>query len=107
MENLRKEVEKLKEKYLELMSEINLKKANGNLGQLFSLNEEFDETFDLFFDQVELRKKYKDYNYELEIISFEKTNEELLKELDEEDLKLYIDFFMKYIKELEEKLEEL
>lgn len=106
-ENLFKEIKELDEKYFNLKDKINCEKAQGNLSKLYNLKCEFDETFDQFFDDVELRKKYNDWDYEEDCIKFEKSNDDLLEELDEEDLKKYIDFFKDYILELEEELDEL
>ena len=90
MKELRIKVEELNKQYEELKDEINGIKAGGSLSKLCNLMSEFDETFDQFFDDVELRKKYNDYDFEEEYIKFEKGNSELLEELDHEDLENYI-----------------
>lgn len=104
---LMEKVLKLNEKYEELMDAINREKSNGDLAKLFNLKREFDETFDQFFDNYDLRKKYDDWDYEEDCIKMEKSNSDLLKELDEEDLKSYIEFYENYIGELEDELNEL
>ena len=106
-EMLRKEIEGLNDRYEEIKEEINSEKAQGNLSKLYNLRNEFDTNFDYFFDDKDLRKKYNDWNYEAESIMFEKSNRDLLEELDEEDLKSYIEFYNNYISQLEDKLNEL
>ena len=106
-ELLKNEIEKLNGKYENLMNEINLEKAQGNLSKLYNLNTSFDETFDQFFDDLELRKKYNDYDFEENCIIFDKTSVNLLEEFDEEDLKRYIEFYNNYISQLEDELNEL
>jgi hypothetical protein len=104
---LMERVLKLNEKYEELMDAINQEKAQGNLSKLLNLKRTFDETFDQFFDNEDLRKKYDDWDCEEDCIKMEKSNSDLLKELDEEDLKSYIKFYENYIEELEDELNEL
>lgn len=106
-ESLRKEIKSLNQQYEDIKDEIYLEKANGNLSKLYNLRNEFDTNFDIFFDDKELRKKYNDWNYEENCISFEKSNMDLLEELDEEDLREYVDFLQNYIGLLEDKLNEL
>ena len=107
MKELRVKVEELNIQYEELKEEISRKKANGNLSKLCNLRQEFNETFDQFFDDIELRKKYNDYDFEEECIMFEKSNADLIEEFDYEDLEYYIEFYISYIEELEEELIEL
>ena len=107
MKKLRNKVEELNRQYEELKDEINGIKAGGSLSKLCNLMSEFDETFDQFFDDIELRKKYSDYDFEEECIKFEKGNSELLEELDREDLENYIEFYTNYIGKLEDELIEL
>lgn len=104
---LMKEVLMLNKKYKLLIGKINFKKAQGNLSTLYNLNTEFNETFDKFFDNEELRKKYNDWNYEENCIKFNKSNNDLLEELDEKDLEQYIEFYENYIEDLEDELNEL
>ena len=104
MKKLRIKVEELNKQYEELKDEINGIKAGGSLSKLCNLMSEFDETFDQFFDDEELRKKYNDWNYEEDCVKFEKGNSELLEELDDDDLEDYIDFYSNYIGMLEEEL---
>lgn len=97
---------KLNEKYEKLIDVMNHEKAQGSLSKLFNLRQTFDETFDQFFDNEDLRKKYDDWDYEEDCIKMEKSNSDLLEELDEEDLKSYIEFYENYIGELEDELNE-
>lgn len=106
-ENLFNEIRELNKKYEKIKYKINLEKANGNLSKLCNLNMEFDENFDSFFDDEDLRKKYNDWNYEENCIKLEKTNADLLEDLDEEDLNGYIEFYKNYIGQLEDELKEL
>ena len=107
MKKLRIKVEELNIQYEELKDEINGIKAGGSLSKLCNLMSEFDETFDQFFDDIELRKKYNDYDFEEECIMFEKSNADLIEEFDYEDLEYYIEFYISDIEELEEELIEL
>ena len=61
MKELRIKIEELNKQYEELKDEINGIKAGGSLSKLYNLMNEFDETFDQFFDDEELRKKYNDW----------------------------------------------
>lgn len=105
-EELRMKIEELSKKHLDLQDEIIMIKANGDLAKLFNLREQakFDENIDTFFDDPELRKKYNDWDYENDCIKFEKTNQNLLQELDKEDLEKYIKFYERYISTLEDEL---
>lgn len=87
-----RKIENLMKVYDELRFEINIEKANRDLSKLINLQNEFDERFDYFFDDIDLRKKYNDYDYKNKCIKFEKTTNDLLKLFDEEDLKKYVDF---------------
>lgn len=104
MKELRIKIEELNKQYEELKDEINGIKAGGSLSKLYNLMNEFDETFDQFFDDEELRKKYNDWDYEEECIKFDKGNSKLLEELDNEDLENYINFFENYIGQLKDEL---
>lgn len=104
MKELRIKVEELNKKYEEVKDEINGIKADGSLSKLCNLMQEFDETFDQFFDDEELRKKYNAWDYEEDCPDYNKDNADLLEELDKEDLEAYIDFYTNYIEQLEEQL---
>ena len=104
MKELRVKVEELNKKYEEVKDEINGIKADGSLSKLCNLMQEFDETFDQFFDDEELRKKYNAWDYEEDCPEYNKDNADLLEELDKEDLEAYIDFYTNYIEQLEEQL---
>lgn len=103
-EYVNQKLEYLEMEYEDITDEINLIKANGSLSKLYNLNSVFDETFDYFFDNEELRKKYNDWDYENDCILLEKSNNDLLKELDKEDMKSYIEFYENYIEELKYEL---
>lgn len=105
--NLLKEIEQLDKKYSELKDSLDIEKANRDLATLYNLKNNFDETFDVFFDRVDIRKKYNDWDYQENCIKFEKVANDLLKEFDEKDLQDYIEFFNNYIAELEDELNEL
>lgn len=106
-ENLNKELQELNKEYEEVISKINHLKADGSLSELYNLNETFDETFDLFFNDETLRKKCKDWDYENDCMLLEKSNGDLLEELDGEDLKSYIEFYKNYLGELTDQLMDL
>lgn len=97
---LKARIDELDKRYEDLKDKINVEKAQGNLSKLFDLKREFDETFDEFFDNENIRKKY----YDLE---FEKSNNELLARLDKEDLGKYVEFYENYIDELKDELSDL
>ena len=107
IENLKKNIKELNNEYEEVKEKINVLKANGNLSKLYNLREEFDETFDTFFDDIDIRKKYNDYDYENECIKFEKSNNDILEELDKNDLENYIEFYINYIGVLDDELIDL
>ena len=100
MKELRIKVEELNKQYEEVKDEINGIKADGSLSKLCNLMQEFDETFDQFFDDEELRKKYNAWDYEEDCPIYNKDNADLLEELDKEDLEDYIDFYTNYIGQL-------
>lgn len=106
-DSLMKDIEAFNERYEDLKDKINIIKADGNLSKLCNLRTEFDETFDQFFDDKDLRKKYNDWDYDNECVKYEKSNADLLNELDEKDLREYIEFYKDYIGSLEDELREL
>jgi len=97
---LKARIDELDKRYEDLKDKINVEKAQGNLSKLFDLKREFDETFDEFFDNENIRKKYDD-------LEFEKSNNELLARLDKEDLEKYVEFYENYIDELKDELSDL
>lgn len=99
-ENLNKVISVLDKKYKKVLEELNHLKADGSLSKLYNLKTTFDETFDYFFDDEDLRKKYNDWDCEEDRMLLEKTNEELLNELDEKDLEKYMKFYREYIDEM-------
>jgi len=101
------ELNQLKEKYDALKRNINIEKAGGDLARLCNLNTEFDETFDVFFDQDQLRKKYDSWDTEEDCPLITLSNDEMLSLLDEQDLQSYINFFKSYFDELEAELDNL
>lgn len=107
MKETNNRIEELNVEYEEVKERINVIKADGNLSKLYNLRNEFDEAFDKFFDNEELRKKYNDWNHEENEILFEKSNSDLLNELDAGDLESYIEFYKNYIGQLKDDLAEL
>ena len=61
---LRARLEQLKIDYIEIMDDLNVQKANGSLSKLRNLRDQFDETFDSFFDNKAIAKKYGDWDEE-------------------------------------------
>lgn len=102
-----RKIENLMGIYEKLRHQINIEKADGNLSRLVNLEMEFDERFDYFFDDVDLRKKYNDYDYKNKCIKLDKTMDDLLQELDQEDLKKYVDFLHDLTDMQYEELQEL
>lgn len=94
-------IDKLTEKYHKLKYDINCYKADSSLSKLCSLQSEFDDTFDAFFDQKYIRVKYKDWDKKSKTPLLEKTMSDLLKEFDLKDLLLYIEFYKNYLYQLE------
>lgn len=103
---LREKLEGLKRKYEEVLDKINVLKADGNLAKLCNLRDQFDETFDSFFDEEIISAKY-DWDEENERRANEKSNSEIEKELDELELLELITFYENYIGELEDQLIDL
>lgn len=106
MKNKEKLVE-LKKIYEEIKDNINLEKANGNLSKLVNLRAEFDETFDIFFDDKELRLKYNAWSREEDTINTDFSNTDLENMLDDEDIEKLCEFYNSYISDLEFELQEL
>jgi len=104
---MRNELKKVKQKYFDMKDEVNVTKANGNLARLCNLRDAFDETFDGFFDQRELREKYNAWDEEHNRPNFDITAATLEEQLDDEDIKALIEFYEIYICNLEEELIEL
>ena len=102
-----KKLDVLKARYEEIMDEVNLLKANGSLSRLANLRTKFDETFDIFFDDEKLRKKYKAWDEEEECIDTNYSNDDLEGKLDNVDLKKLCEFYEEYIASLEEERDEL
>ena len=107
MKNLKTKLTQLKEKYELLMDEKNILKADGSLSKLANLRSEFDETFDYFFDNEQLRRKYDAWNDEEDCINFDITNTDLEEMLKEEDLKSLVEFYENSIGSLEDEINEL
>lgn len=102
-----KKLEKLKSTYENVIDEIRIQQANGDLGKLVMLRGEFDTTFDSFFDDEELRRRYNAWNTEEDIIDINILNADLEEKLNNEDLEKLIKFYENYIGELSDKLKEL
>ncbi len=84
-------------KYENIRDEIFLVRACGDLSKLCNLRNEFDETFDYFFDQAELRKKYNAWDFEENQINTDITNADLSNMLDDDDK-------LKYLKYIEDRI---
>jgi len=107
MKNLRNELEVLKGKYTKLRDEKIEILADSNMSKLMNLLNEFDDTFDTFFDQEDLRKKYNDYDFENEEIIFEKGQITLEEQLDDIDLQQLIICYENSIGILQDEIDEL
>jgi hypothetical protein len=59
---LRSQLEVYKKEYADTLDEINKLKADGSLSRLCNLRATFDETFDTFFDDEAIARKYNDWN---------------------------------------------
>ena len=97
----------LKKMYEDVKDNVNFKKANGSLSKLANFRSEFDTTFDLFFDDKELRLKYNAWDIEENIINTDMTNSDLEDMLDDEDLEKLCEFYDEYISDLVCELQEL
>ncbi len=84
-------------KYENIRDEIFLVRACGGLSKLCNYRNEFDETFDYFFDQAELRKKYNSWDFEENQINTDITNADLSNMLDDDDK-------LKYLKYIEDRI---
>jgi len=96
----------LKKKYEDVTEAINLIKADGDLSKLINLRDQFDETFDYFFDSKEIANKY-DWDNKEQQRAFNLTNKEIEQKLDIEDLKSLCEFYESYIDDLENEYIEL
>ena len=104
---VREEIKSLDARYEEIREKLNVAKANGDLSKLYNLREEFDESFDQFFDEEDLRRKYDDWDEEEQQPLFNESNTTLLEKLDEEDLEAYIEFYEEVLGYTEDELNEL
>lgn len=95
-----------KEIYENLREEVNVLKASGSISKLINLRNEFDESFDAFFDDKDLRKKYDAWDEDENCINFEISNTMLEEMLDNEDIINLIAFYDNLIYELEEEKKE-
>lgn len=103
---LREKLKGLKRKYIDILDEINVIKADGDTAKLLNLREQFDETFDTFFDSEEIAKKY-DWDSEEEKRALNKTNKEIEAELKDEDIEELIKFYEGYLSDLDNELIDL
>jgi len=106
MKNTEK-ITSLKEKYETLRDERFVKLADGNLSKLVNFRTEFDESFDCFFDDKELRQKYNAWNNEENCIDYNETNSDMEAYLDETDEVKFIEFLESLIGIEEDKLQEM
>ena len=102
MKTLNEQIENIKEKYESLKDEINIIKADGSLSKLCNLRSEFDETFDFFFDNKDLRKKYNAWDKKDNCLDANISNRDLEEILDESDKKSFIEFINSQIDILED-----
>jgi hypothetical protein len=112
--NLREKLEGLKRKYEEVIDSINILKADGSLAKLCNLRDQFDETFDSFFDEI----RTKIFNSEKAGLSetdighlsqriYDTGNSLLEENLDEQELAELVKFYENYISELTDQFGEL
>lgn len=104
---MREEIKGLDVKYERIIEKLNTAKADGNMSALYNLRTAFDESFDEFFDDEDLRRKYGGWDEEEQQPLFNETNTSLLEMLDDEDLEDYIDFYEELIEQTEDELNEL
>lgn len=98
MSNLTLQLKELNEKYYIVKAQLARQEAKSKVGSYAEIFERFDNGFNYFFDADEIRSKYDE--------NFEKSNVELLQELDKKDYKKFIDFLKEYIEYLEKEIEE-
>lgn len=104
---LKVRLEGLKKKYEAVMDAINILKADGDLAKLRNLRDIFDETFDSFFDDEAIAKKYGDWDGEEERRLCDKSNGDIEEELDEQNLSELVKFYENYIGELTDEFVDL
>lgn len=104
---MRELLQERKAHYDDLKDEVNLLKADGNLAKLCNLRTEFDESFDAFFEDKDLRKKYNAWDVEEDSIDFDVTGAELEEMLDNEDITKLIEVYNEIINSLEEEKQEI
>ena len=102
VEELREVAERKIAKVVYIADRFNLRKANGSLSYYINLNEEFAEKFlenvqDTFFDNI--REEITPIKNTADNI-YEKCNDEIFEELDQEQLIQYIDTLEDYSYEL-------
>lgn len=104
-----KKFEILKDRYQNLRDKLHLKQAKDNLATLINLRNEFDTSFDSFFDRKELREKYE-INYQnawdttTNEPNFDVTQTDIESNFLEEDEKEYEKFLQHLIDEIHEEL---
>ena len=102
---IRSELEKLTEEYKNILDKLYIQKAGGDLAKLCNYRDQFDETFDQFFDSKELRVKYEGaWDEEENVMNTDINNSDLLEMLNDEDLKDLCNFYRNYIARLEDEL---
>lgn len=104
---LKARIDELMNEYEEAYDDLNHKKANGNLGKLINLREEFDTVFDTFFDQEEIRKNHDDWDYEEEMPLLEKSSVDIISQFSDEEAAQYIEFLENYIGEINDEIAEI
>lgn len=100
-------IENTMTKYENIRDEIFLVRSAGDLAKLCNYRTEFDETFDYFFDDADLRKKYKAWDYEENCINTDITNSSLAEMLDDSDKLKYLEYIEKRIDDLQEYIDGL
>lgn len=102
-QKLRNIIEEIMTEYNNLRDKLILEKANGDLAKLCNLRDEFDETFDPFFDDKELRIKYDSWDDKENNPDYYISNTDLETMLDCKDLETYILYIKEQIGLLKER----
>lgn len=109
---LREKLAGLKKKYFDVLDEINVLEADGDLAELCNLRDQFDETFDTFFDEIrtklveERKAETNDHDtiHDYTTMIGDKTNKQLEEcYLSNEDLGELVKFYEGYISDLEDR----
>jgi hypothetical protein len=104
---LKEKIDLLMLKYEDVREKEYFMRHFDNLANRVNYSCEFDETFDLFYDNKELRLKYNAWDIEQDCIDFDVTNTDLRSLLDEEDQTKLAEFIENRIGYMQDHIEDM